>query len=83
MAREVVHRIQNLRKAAGLDISDRIVAYYSGSERLRDVFDGHGVYVREETLADDIREGAPPDGATSETAKLDGEDVTLAVQKAG
>jgi isoleucyl-tRNA synthetase len=82
LARELVHRIQGLRKTAGLEIEDRIVAYYSGSERVRDVFAKHADYVRDETLANDIVEGAPPDGAATETAKVEGQEVTLAVTKA-
>jgi isoleucyl-tRNA synthetase len=82
LARELVHRIQNLRKAAGLEISDRIVAYYNGWDRLRDVFTAHGDYVRDETLANEVAEGTPPDSATTETAKVDGHEVTLAVRRA-
>ncbi|MBI1886365.1 MAG: isoleucine--tRNA ligase, partial [Chloroflexi bacterium] len=33
LARELVHRLQNLRKAAGFDIADHIVTYWSGPER--------------------------------------------------
>jgi isoleucyl-tRNA synthetase len=79
LARELVHRIQNLRKAAGLEIEDRIVVHYLGGARARRAMASQGAYVRAETLADDIAEGAIPDGATSETAKLDGEEVTLSV----
>jgi len=82
LARELVHRIQNLRKAAGLEISDRIVAYYDGWDRLSSVFTTHGDYVRDETLADHLVSGTAPDGATSETAKIEGNEVTLAVRKA-
>ncbi len=83
LAREMVHRIQNLRKAAGFEISDRIAVYYAGWDRLRDVFAKHGGYVREETLAQDLEDGAPPDGAFTEEQKVDGEIVTLAVRKVG
>jgi hypothetical protein len=58
------------------------VVYHSGSERARDVFAKHADYVKDETLANDLIEGAKPDGATSETAKVEGGEVTLAVQKA-
>jgi len=81
LARELVHRIQNLRRSAGFEISDRIVAYYTGWERLRHVFDRHGAYVREETLADALLEEPPPPGAASEQQKIDGHEVTLAVRR--
>ncbi|HET9476709.1 MAG TPA: class I tRNA ligase family protein, partial [Dehalococcoidia bacterium] len=82
LAREMVHRIQNLRKAAGFDISDRIVVYHSGWDRLREVFATHGAYVREEVLADDLSEAAPPPEAASEAQKIDGHEVTLGVRRA-
>jgi isoleucyl-tRNA synthetase len=77
-----VHRIQNLRKAAGLEISDRIVVYYDGLPRLGDVFSRFGEYVREETLANELRSGVAPDGAASEVVKVEGSEVTVGVVKA-
>jgi isoleucyl-tRNA synthetase len=81
LARELVHRIQNLRKAAGFEISDRITVYWQGPERLRDVLATHDAYIREETLADGIAEGPVPADGYSEAQKLDGEAVTLAVKQ--
>jgi isoleucyl-tRNA synthetase len=82
LARELVHRVQGLRKTAGLEISDRIKLYYDGWDRLGEVFSRFDDYVRGEVLADDVVAGAAPDGATSETAKVEGHEVTLAVAKA-
>jgi isoleucyl-tRNA synthetase len=82
LARELVHRIQNLRKAAGLEISDRIVTHHSGWDHVRDVFAAHGAYIREETLSADVVEGPPPEGVTTESTKIDGHEVTLAVTRA-
>ncbi len=76
-------QIQNLRKSAGFDISDRIVVYYSGWDRLRDVFARHGDYIRDEVLADELTEAAPPPEAVSEQQKIDGNEVTLAVKRVG
>jgi isoleucyl-tRNA synthetase len=81
LARELVHRIQNMRKAAGFEISDRITVHWQGWDRLRDVFAAHGEYAREETLANDLVEGPPPDGAFSEEQKIDGQTLTLAVKR--
>ena len=60
LARELVHRIQNLRKAAGFEISDRITVHWQGPERLREVFAAHDAYLREETLADAVYRGRTP-----------------------
>jgi isoleucyl-tRNA synthetase len=82
LARELVHRIQNMRKAAGFEISDRITVSWQGPERLREVFAAHGGYIREETLADAVTEGPPPAEAHVEEQKLEGQPLTLAVQRA-
>jgi isoleucyl-tRNA synthetase len=81
LARELVHRIQGLRRAAGFDISDHITTYYQGPPSLRAVLAKHGDYVRQETLSEELVEGPPPDGAHAEEQKLDGEPVTLAVER--
>jgi len=49
-ARELVRRIQQLRKDAGLEISDRIVVYVATTALLHDILAHFGSYVREETL---------------------------------
>ena len=81
LARELVHRIQNMRKAAGFEISDRIAVYHSASPRLHDVVAAHGRYVSEETLADTIEEGSPADGVYAEEQEVDGTGITLAVRR--
>lgn len=82
LARELVHRIQGLRKSAGLEIEDRIVVHYAGSERLRDVLAKHGGYVKDETLANELIEGEPSlEVGATETAKMEGGEVTLGVTR--
>jgi hypothetical protein len=49
---------------------------------VRDVFAKHAGYVREETLANELIEGEPEDAGASETAKIEGGEVTLGVTKA-
>ena len=50
LARELVHRIQNLRKQAGFEISDRIRLWYETDERLTEVIQAFRDYIRTETL---------------------------------
>ena len=83
LARELVHRIQNLRKAAGLDIADRIVTYYQGWPGLQDVLARHGDYVRQETLSLELVAGPPPQGAFAQEQVVDGQRLLLAVRRAG
>ena len=84
LARELVHRVQNLRRSAGLDISDRIDLFWQGPEAVREVMSDAALlqHLQDETLALSVAEGAPPEDAHSEAQKVDGMEVTLAVRKA-
>ena len=67
LARELVRRIQQLRKDAELDISDRIVTYVADTGAgagtlLHDVIVTYGRYVRQETLSTDLVQLHPEQG---------------------
>jgi isoleucyl-tRNA synthetase len=87
LAREIVHRIQNLRKDAGFEISDRITTYFqsdpstSSGQALRRVLQQHAQYIQDETLSLQLIEGESPPGAHSESQSIDGHEVTLGVKK--
>jgi isoleucyl-tRNA synthetase len=83
LARELVHRIQNLRRSAKFEITDRIVTSYRGPDRVGEVMHKFADYIRQETLSDSLTEGEPGEEANSETQKLDGMEVTLGVRRAG
>ena len=83
IARELVHRIQGLRRAANFDVTDRIQTWYHAPDELSSVMRGNfAPYIREETLSDQLQPGHPPDGAQSETAKIEGQEITLSVRRA-
>ena len=82
LARELVHRVQTMRKAAGFDIEDRIRTYVSGADpRVLDVLRVHAAYYEQETLSEPVREEAPPSGAHAEQLDLDGAGATLAIAR--
>jgi isoleucyl-tRNA synthetase len=81
-ARELVRRVQQLRKDAGLEISDRIVLYVSETALVREVLAAHGDYVKEETLTTQIFQNGVLSGAAArETFSLGQEDVTIGVAR--
>ena len=83
LARELVHRIQNLRRAADFEVTDRIVTYYDAPEPIASVMTGaFAGYIREETLSEELQAGPPRDGAKVETSKVEGAEVTLGVRRA-
>ncbi|MSQ40430.1 MAG: isoleucine--tRNA ligase [Dehalococcoidia bacterium] len=83
LARELVHRVQNLRREAGFDIADRITLWYGGSARVRQVVERFADYIQQETLAERLVEGVPPAGAFTEALTLEGEEVTLGAKRTG
>ena len=83
MTRELVHLVQNMRRSAGFQISDRIVTWYQGNDRVARVMEKHGGYIKEETLSLDLQSGEAEDGAYVEEHRVDGATVTLGVKRAG
>ena len=78
LARELVHRIQGMRKSAGFDITDTIVTYYLAPEAVSEVIRDFADYVKQETLSRELIEGQPSDGY-QETQRIDGSEVKLTV----
>ena len=54
MARELINRIQNLRKDAGLEITDRISVQVSPQEETNQAIESYGEYISNQVLADSI-----------------------------
>jgi isoleucyl-tRNA synthetase len=63
LARELVRAVQDARKNAGLDVSDRILLGIDGDEAVRKVASGWSAFIAGETLATQLLVGAI-DGAT-------------------
>ncbi len=80
-ARELVHRLQTMRKRADFDIADYIVTYYQGGEAIKRVITGFAPYIRQETLSRDLIEGVPEKEAYTESHRIDGDEVVLGVKK--
>ncbi len=55
LAREVVSRIQKSRKDLGFNVTDRILVEYDASPDLAAAIDAHADYIRQETLALELR----------------------------
>ncbi len=83
-ARELVHRIQTMRKEAGFRVEDRIATYYAGDAELEGAIAAHADYLKAETLTRElVRGAAPPDAYRWEAGPrdLDGLSLTLAVRR--
>jgi len=85
MAREVAHRLQALRKAAGYEISDRIRASVSGPPEAVAALESHRDWLAGEVLAVEL-EVAPDatleEADATERMELEGRALDLAVARA-
>lgn len=82
LAREIVRRLQDLRREAGLELADRIHAWVAGDADVDRVLARHGAYIRGETLALELVAGEPPADAARSEDDLEGTRVVFGVRRA-
>jgi len=80
LAREFIHKVQNLRKEAGFEISDRIEMSYEASPRLRRAIEAFEGYIKGETLCLKMSEGLSP-GDWDGTLNIDGEKAQVVLRR--
>ncbi len=81
LARDVVRAVQQARRDAGLDVSDRIALVLGGNDLTREAVATHADLIKTETLAVSL---AVSDVETGETVSVgDGQKVTVSVSKLG
>ena len=77
LAREMVNRLQNLRKSSGLDVVDRIDVQIEGSDSLELGITPFIAYIKDEVLADAITFG----NNAGETVEIEGEKINVSIFK--
>jgi isoleucyl-tRNA synthetase len=83
-ARELVHRVQTMRREAGLSVEDRIKLSYTGSAAWDQVLGDHRDRVQAEVGAVTLQQGADQANADlSWSGKLDDEEISLSLWRAG
>ncbi len=81
LAREFVNRIQNMRKEAGFDVTDRIKIFFNGSEKLIDAVLSFQNYVSSETLAEKLNNGDISKGNNKQEWKIGEYECTIQIEK--
>jgi isoleucyl-tRNA synthetase len=83
LARELVSRVQRMRKEAGLAVSDRIVLTIAGGHEMHDVLEQHGPWIAAEVLAAElvVRDGLSGNYDATQTVDLDGVTAYVAITK--
>ena len=77
--REIISKIQTMRKEADFEVTDKIKVYYEGTEKAECIFAQHAEEIGGEVLAIEVIKKAPA-GYTKEW-NINGEKVTLGVEK--
>ena len=81
LAREVVRRVQDLRKQAGFNVDDHIRLAYRATPKLGQAIRDFRSYVQGETLADAIVAEDDPSGESTESFEFDHQVLVIAVQR--
>ena len=77
--RELISKIQTMRKDAGFEVMDTIRVYVSGNDGIAAIFDKHGAEISHDVLATEIIKAAG--GSYTKEWDINGEKVTLGVEK--
>ena len=77
--REIISKIQTMRKEAGFEVMDKIVVYAHGNDKIQDVMKAHEDEIKSEVLADEMVLGET-DGYVKEW-NINKEAVTMCVKK--
>ena len=77
--REIVSKVQTMRKEAGFEVTDHIVLSHHGNSLIEGIFARHGAEIAVDTLADSIKLGS---AGYVKDWEINGESVTLGVEKA-
>jgi isoleucyl-tRNA synthetase len=79
-AREFVNRIQNMRKDAGFQVTDRIKIYYSGTNVLTTALESMRAYIASETLAVEMLSTLHA-GESSSSENINGEACDISIER--
>jgi len=82
LAREVIRRIQNLRKTADFELNDHIeIVYSDATDGIQTAIEKFNDYISSETLADSLSAGDVSDDYESEEVELKGESLKIGVKR--
>ena len=81
LARELVNRIQNIRKDSGFEVTDRITVEIEKLEMLEGAVEAFGEFVAQQTLANSIVLAEEPKGEFVVDSDIDEVPLKIAVSK--
>ncbi|MBT8380151.1 MAG: isoleucine--tRNA ligase [Ignavibacteria bacterium] len=81
LAREFVNRIQNMRKDAGYEVTDKIKVVYSGTNKLADAIKIFSNYISAETLAEQLEYSERLNGGVVRDWKIGEHNCKIQIEK--
>ena len=77
--REIISKVQTMRKEAGFEVTDHITVYEDGNDKIKEIMTKYADEIKNDVLADDMRVDA--EGGYSKEWDINGEKVRLGVEK--
>ena len=79
MARELINRIQNIRKGSNFEITDKVKVVLSDAPEVKEALESYGDYIATQVLASSLATGTPGDSAVE--LDIDGLKINAEVTK--
>jgi isoleucyl-tRNA synthetase len=80
IAREFINRVQNLRKEAGFEVTDRILISYQAEEKIRNAIEELSDYIMTETLSTNIQSDGI-NGEVNKDLKIDNMSIKVSLKR--
>ncbi len=77
--REIISKVQTMRKEAGFEVTDHITVYEDGNDKIKEIMSKYTDEIKNDVLADDMR--LDVEGGYSKEWDINGEKVRLGVEK--
>ena len=77
--REIISKVQTMRKEAGFEVTDHITVYEDGNDKIKEIMTKYADEIKNDVLADDMCLDA--EGGYSKEWDINGEKVRLGVEK--
>ena len=81
-AREVISKLQNMRKDAGFDVTDRVTVTFSGDPDVERALEAYREMIEKGVLAVSVSSGSAPEDAFCQDCDINGKAMRLSVKKA-
>lgn len=80
--REVVSKLQTMRKDASFDVTDRIQVWYNGDPQVEEAIEQGNVFISQSVLAENVQKGHASEGIITQLWDINGKELQLSIRQA-